>query len=299
MPNPHPSSIAVASTGSGQKTRMFAWLTGTDRSRLLAVYLLSSVENLAVLFQPIALGWAIDGLLRSDWTGLVWFCAQHLSHLAIGTLRRLYDTRLFARLLARSSYKLVLEARNRGIPTSCVAAHSRLLNDCVDFLAIDVPLACSALFSVLGAIIVLGWQSPAIAVLSAILIGPAFLIHRRYACITLAGNRAIHDEQERQVAVIDRAPAPEIQAHFDLLSGWRIRLSDAEALSFAGLECVVLIILATALVRLATPGEATAGSVFAGYRYLVMFLGGLDRVPGIIERVSRFRDIARRVVLDA
>ena len=61
-------------------------------------YALLSLESLLWLIQPLVLGWAINGLLRSDYAGLLAFAAGHLLYLLVSSARRLHETRALSAL---------------------------------------------------------------------------------------------------------------------------------------------------------------------------------------------------------
>ena len=68
------------------------------RGQILFTYLLFVVENLLRLAQPLVIGIAINDLFASSFRGLLLFLGQHTLHLAIGTARQMYDTRVFTRI---------------------------------------------------------------------------------------------------------------------------------------------------------------------------------------------------------
>src|SRR5262245_42779996 len=81
----------------------------------------------------------------------------------------------------------------------------------------------------------------------------------------------------------------------NLLAGWRIKLSDSEAWNFGLMELFVLGLLATALWHYCSAGVVEPGSVFAVFRYVLMFVMGLDSVRMLVQQVSRLRDIGGRM----
>ena len=83
----------LAATPSQCTLRFLFW---QFPGRILLVYVLFSLETGLRLVQPLALGLAINDLLRSSFVGLAIFIAQHLAYLVIGSIQRAYDTRVFA-----------------------------------------------------------------------------------------------------------------------------------------------------------------------------------------------------------
>src|SRR5262249_10249273 len=90
--------------------------------RILGVYGLFNVENLVRLAQPIVLGWAIDGLLRGSWLGVILLAAQHFVAMILTSSRQAIDTRVFAGIYADMVSEVVIDQRGRDVPTGVVAA---------------------------------------------------------------------------------------------------------------------------------------------------------------------------------
>jgi hypothetical protein len=265
------------------------------RLRIITTYVLFNLENLVRLAQPLVLGWAISDLLVGSHRGLVLFVGQHLLHLLLGMGRRMYDTRTFTRIYADLASKLVHEQRASGVETSIVAARSVLSRDMVDFFERDVPGVLFALYSFAGALVMLLFYDGLLALLCLSLLLPLGLINLFYSRRTLHLTGRLNDRLEREVGVVGRAKARELKTHFSLLSRFRIMLSDCEALNFGVMEVFILGLLAVSLVRSCQMPAADAGSIFAVFRYVLMFVMGLDGVPMLVQQISRIRDITRRL----
>ncbi len=128
------------------------------------------------------------------------------------------------------------------------------------------------------------------------LIVPAFWLNRYYSRNTFALNRRLHDELEREVHVIEQGDANGVREHYAAAARWRVRLSDAEAINFSLMEFFILGVLLFSLVRFlrgATPRPA--GDIFAVFRYVLMFIMGMDTVPRLVQQISRLRDIGFRL----
>jgi ABC-type multidrug transport system fused ATPase/permease subunit len=270
-------------------------LFAAHRWRMLATYGLFNLENLLRLAQPLVLGLAIDGLLSGSYLGLLLFIAQHLAHLAISSIRQMYDTRAFTSIYSELATGLVVEQRRREIDISRVAARSALSRSYVDFFEQSVPMVIRAAYSVLGALLMLAWYDWTLLVFCGALILPALLLNAAYGRRTLQLSRRLHDQFEREVDVIGRGRGEEVRAHYDEVGRWRVRLSDAEAINFSLMELFVLAALVGSLVHYCTTAAPGAGDIFAVFRYVLMFIMGLDAVPRLVQQVSRLRDIGFRM----
>ena len=267
----------------------------TYRWRILVTYALLNLENLLRLAQPFVLGLAIDGLLHASCTGLVLFAVQHVAYTLISVLRRLYDMRAFTGIYTDVATRLVREQRGRGVAVSQLAARSALSRAFVDFFELDVPSVLQAVYSVGGAQVMLGLYDWLLVPLCLVLVVPAFVLNWVYGRKTLFLNRGLNDEFEREVTFIAAGDAADVRGHYSRVARWRVRLANWDALNFGLMECFVLALLVTALGRFCLTPGAEAGDIFAVFRYLLMFLMGLDAVPVLVEKVSRLCDIGRRI----
>ncbi len=265
--------------------------------RLLLTYGLFNLENLLALVQPLALGLAINDLLQGSSRGLYLFVLQHFAHLLIGALRRRYDVRVFAGIYADLATRVVVEQRRRQVEVTRIAARSDLSRAFVDFFQRDVPVVLYALYSLVGGLVMLGLYDGLLVPCCLVLVVPAGLLNVVYGRKALVLNGRLHDEYEREIGVIDRGRAEEVRGHYGWVAHWLIKLSDWEALNYGVMDLFTLGLTAVALVRFCTLPGATAGSILAVFRYVLMFTTGLDGVPMMVRQFSRLRDIGRRMEL--
>jgi ABC-type multidrug transport system fused ATPase/permease subunit len=302
MPFARAPGIAVASTSAGGPVARSAPAALTLRSlffahkgRMIFTYALFNVENILRLAQPWVLGWAINDLLRSSYAGLMMFVAQHLAHLLISSFRQMYDTRAFTGIYSELATRLIVEQREQRVDVSRVAARSALSREYVEFFEHHIPLIMRAFYSIVGALVMLGFYDWMLVPLCLALVLPAALLNAAYGRKTLELSGRLHDDLEREVGVIERGNPTEVREHFDAIADRRVRLSDAEAINFSLMELFVLGLMVVALVHFCTTDGARAGDIFAVFRYVLMFLMGLDSVPRLVHQLSRLRDIGTRL----
>lgn len=273
-------------------------LFSSNRRQMLLTYGLFNIENLLRLAQPFVLGWAINDLLRGASLGLWLFVAQHLTHLAIGTFRQMYDTRAFTSVYTDLATRLVVDQRRRAIDVSRVAARSALSREYVEFFERYVPMIMRSGYSVVGALAMLAYYDLWLVPICLALLLPAYVINRRYARQTRRISRRLHDELENEVDVIEPGNHDRVRGHYHAVAGWRIKLSDSEAVNFAAMEFFVLGVLVATLLRFCTTPDADAGRIFAVFRYVLMLIMGFDALPKLVQQLSRLRDIDSRLTTE-
>ena len=114
------------------------------RGRILGVYGLFNLENLLRLAQPIALGWAIDGLQNGSWVGVAVLALQHLAALALTSSRQAIDTRVFGGIYA----DLVVRRRaGAARPGRAASARWRRARACRASSSISSRFTCRPCFA--------------------------------------------------------------------------------------------------------------------------------------------------------
>lgn len=266
-----------------------------NKGRMAVTYLLFNLENLLKLAQPLLIGLAINGLLNGSSVGLLLFVAQHLLHLGISTVRRMYDTRAFTAIYNDLATRLVVEQRKEGVEVSKVSARSSLSRGYIDFFEQQIPLVIRSGYAVLGGLVMLGWYDWSLIPICLVLLCPAVILNARYGKRTLKLSKLLHDQLEEEVEIVKRSDAVEVQSYFKNVGHSRIRLSDAEAINFGMMEFFILAVLAGAMVRFCSLGTPQAGDVFAVFRYIMMFILGMDAIPKIVQQLSKLKDIGSRL----
>jgi len=265
--------------------------------RLLVTYSLFNIENLLRMAQPWVLGWAINDLLNRSYHGLLALVIQHLSHLCIATLRQRFDTRVFTHIYTELATDLVQQQRLEQVDVSRIVARSALSREFVEFFERYVPLVVKASYSVAGALVMLAWYDWVLVPVCLVLLIPCGLFNGIYGRRALRFNRRLHDELEREVDVILQGSGADVREHYTQLARCRIRLSDAEAFNFAAIEFFVLGVMVVALIRFCTSPTVAPGDIFAVFRYVLLFILGLDNAPTLVHQWSRLRDIGRRLMV--
>jgi len=288
---------AAAATPPPTLRALLTGLGGRHRLRLALTYALTVGETLLDVLYPFLTGIAIDAVLAGRWSGVVPLIGAWLTHLAVGLFRHVYDTRVFTLVYADMAAGLVERQRGRGADAAHLAARVALSREVVDFLQADLPAVTASLVHCLGALVMLAALSPWVGLLALAALVPAVLLTRRFGRLSLRLNAALNDRLEREVALIARAPGPVVRRHFaHRLRFWRVRISDAEALVWGGIEVVQIALTLAALAVLAGSGAAaTAGAIYAVLAYVWTYGESVGELPGVVQTLARLKDIAGRL----
>lgn len=268
------------------------------RRRIRTCYALVACENLFELLWPFAIGLAVDGLIRDSWAGVGVFVVLSLAHTAISFIRQRYQTRTFNGLYADVAADLVEKQRHAGVDTASVTGRIELAGEYVEFLDSDIPLAITAGFTVVGSLVMLFFYDVLVGAAAAAIALPVMLVNRRLMARSEGFFEELNDLAEVEVDVIRRGRRAESHRHFGIIGGRWVSLSDAEAASWSIVEVIAIGLWVVALVR-ATSGDVDVGSIIAMIAYVWSFTVGFEEVPGVLQRLTRLRDIKRRLDAEA
>ena len=95
--------------------------------------------------------------------------------------------------------------------------------------------------------------------------------------------------------ILQHEPSDQIEDHYEQLRGWRIRLSNTQAINFGIVETLALLLLALVLVRGCASAATNPGSLLSLMGYVMMLINSLANLPMWIQQFSRLRDIRRRL----
>lgn len=265
------------------------------RQSILVTYGLTILENLFELCYPLVIGLAIDGLLNGSYSSLMILIGTWLAHMITGVGRHVYDTRTFTQIYAKLAAAVVLEQDRQGMPTSLIVARSALSREFVDFFERDIPQIITALFGFVGALVMLTLYDWPIALYCLLLLMPLWVVNQRYAHQSFNLNQKLNDQLENEVNVLAARQPESVQAHYQQLSEWRIRLSNAEAINWGMMEFFVVALFVAALIRTISLPAIQAGDIYAIVSYVWNYRQSLDRVPGLVQQLSRLQDIGARM----
>ncbi len=275
--------------------KLLQTIFGNYRRSILATYTVTLLENLFELFYPSLTGLAVNGLLKHHLAGLGLLLGVWFAHTLTGVFRQRYDTRVFSSIYTDIASRTIVEQGTMGVSTSQIVARSSLSREFVTFFERDVPATVHSVFGLLGALVLLLFYDAWSAAFCLMLLIPLAILNRGYSRRTLALNRGLNNQLEREVNVLTRRNPSRVLGHYRLLGRWRIRLSDAEAKNWGIMEVFSIGLSAAVIIRVASLPHVEPGTIYAMLAYLWNFIASLDHVPTLVQQLSRLKDIARRM----
>ena len=259
----------------------------------LTLFLLTFERVIGVAF-PFVLGVAINELIAGSYRGVILLAALEVSEITIGVIRRLYDTRVYARIYTEVANRT---ARKTDIPVSQRSARLGLARELVDFFEWMLPELLASVIAVIGALAMLFYLLPVvggISIIACLLIGGVFALSSRRI---FALNKLLNNELERQVSMLEsNQPLPR-RRHFGRLARWRIHLSDLEAANF-GVADIVLSGLIIGALLLTVKTGLSVGETFSILTYVLDVVAGMLVLPWTYQQWIRVREISGRITAE-
>lgn len=280
-------------------SRVLERLFRSNYRSILFTYGLTLLENTFELLYPLAIGFAIDQLLKGRYSSIIPFLCTWFSHAITAISRHVYDTRIFTSIYSNLATAMVVEQRKQGALTAQIAARSALSREFVDFFERNIPQIIAGLFGFIGALVMLFIYDVQIGVCCLALLIPLIVINRSYAQKSHGLNQNLNNQLEQEVTVLTQSEVEAVRSHYLLLAKWRVHLSNAEALNYGFMELFTILLAATVLIRTIWIPGIQAGEIYAIISYLWNFLKSLENIPALVQQFSRLQDIGQRMQLSS
>lgn len=265
------------------------------RWQIALTYALNLIENAIELLYPLLIGMTINGLLEKEYEALYMLIGIWFAHTVIAGIRQIYDTRLFARILANIASHMAINLRRDGKESGEVSAQVDMAREYIEFFEIEIPALLTILISLIGSMILLAVFDITAGVIMFAFVLPVGVINYWLTRQSIALNKSINNLQEKQVKRIRRGRNRSIRIHFNVMARWRIRLSNADAAGWSAAELILLIAFVIVLLRLIALPDVNAGVIFASVAYLVNIIDDLEHTPDAVQQIGRLIDIRNRI----
>ena len=263
------------------------------RPRVALTFALVLLEAGGMLLFPLFIGFAVNGLVDDDHSGVVALAGLGVVVLLIGSGRRLYDTRTYARIYEDVANETVARERQAGTEVSAVTARANLLREVVEFLENSMPEIVASVIGVGGSLVILATLDLGVFLASVGLLVLVVVVYAATGRLNLRLNAGYNDELERQVDALSDGPTV-VHRHFVRLMRWNIRLSDLETANFAVIFIGIIALLFYSPIAL-VEGDVEAGTVLAGLMYVFQYTESLLALPYFAQQAIRLQEISTRL----
>ncbi len=247
-----------------------------------------------ILF-PLVIGRAIDSVLADSTRGLYEFAVLGIVTMGIAVVRRLVDSRAYARIYVTLGEEMAESAA--GSSTSTRTARLGMLREIVEFFENSLPELINAVLGLVGTVLILAALNVPVFLGCLVIAVATVVLYALTGTLTMRYNRGLNDEHERQVDAVDSGDPGRLATHLRAMMRWNIRLSDLEAANF-GINWVFMIALLVFAVSAATTETAEYGAVFAIVMYVFQFVESMLMLPFFYQQWLRLREISGRLAAE-
>jgi ABC-type bacteriocin/lantibiotic exporter with double-glycine peptidase domain len=260
-----------------------------------ATYGLTLLEKACLLVYPMLTGIAVDNLLKQQYQGLFALVSVWLLRLGITFFRQRYDTRVFMGIYAKIATHTAISQQQRGHTLSRISGRVELVRDIVNFFEYEIPAVFHNIVSVVGSLVMLFIYDVEAGLIALGVLLPMTLANAWYWRKALRVNKALNNQIEREVAIIETQRSSAISRHFGLLSRWRVALSDSHANTWVITEAATVFALIFILLDFTQSPGFSAGAIYAVLAYTHDYLMGLNDAPNVVNNIARLKDVQQRL----
>jgi len=262
---------------------------------IVITYGLTFLENIFELLYPFIIGITIDGLFQENYHSLITLAILWLIHTITEIGRNIYDTYTFTQIYNHLAIEIVLGQVQQGIPTSQIVARSALSREFVNFFEQDIPRIITALFGLVGALVMLTFYDLQIAFYCLLLLLPIVPINITYARKSLLLNHHLNNQLESEVDILAVCQPEKVEKHYTALANYQIKLSNNTAINWGIMEIFIIILFITILIRTVSLSSKQPGDIYAIISYAWNYRQSLDIIPTLVQQLSRLQDISDRL----
>jgi hypothetical protein len=185
--------------------------------------------------------------------------------------------------------------REAGTSSGKLVARSVLLREIVDFFERDIPDIFALVIAFVGSLLMLALFDWHIDVVALVMMIPVLVLNGLTWRPISRLNHGINNNLERQTRMISNGSLTALAKHFRFLRLLRVKTSDIEAKTWVMIELCVLLASIYVLIYTASIPAIQSGTIFSIVTYFWNFQESLDRLPVLMQSVSRVKDILHRI----
>ncbi|MGB1255521.1 MAG: ABC transporter six-transmembrane domain-containing protein [Thiolinea sp.] len=258
-------------------------------------FLLVVIESLLGILYPLFIGFAINDLIAGSYEGIFKLLGLGCLSLVIGSLRRLYDTRAYAKISRIIFPEMIAAERKKGSSVSVISARSDLLAEFVDFLENSLPEIVGAVISLLGVIVIVATLNINVFFACVLILSLVLVIYLLSGKFNYSLNKGLNDQLEKEVSVIQKDKPAAVSRHYLLLMRWKVKLSDLETLNYFILWLGIIALFIYTPIAVIESGVTDYGLVMSIFMYIVDYIDRTVTFPVYIQQLIRLQEISRRL----
>ena len=262
--------------------------------KLILTFALVLAENGLFLAYPIFASFAINAIMQGNTLNALIYALFVLIAWLVGAIRRRVDTQVFANIYAKLAVNVIMNEKQNAKDDSAIIARVALSREFVNFFETHFPMFFTSIISIIGSAFMLIFVEPKVAVVCFAVMTFFLIFLPRYIKKNDDLYLRLNDRLEKEAKVIGVFNKSTLNRHYDVVSKFRIAISNREAMSYFIIGISASLLFLVAIIVLSSQ-QTNAGHIYSVMTYIWNFVISLDDSPKLIEEFSNLKDIGKRI----
>jgi len=262
--------------------------------KLILTFALVLAENGLFLAYSIFAGFAINAIIQGNTLNALIYALFVLIAWLVGAIRRRVDTQVFANIYAKLAVNVIMNEKQNAKDDSAIIARVALSREFVNFFETHFPMFFTSVISIIGSAFMLIFVEPKVAVACFVVMTFFLIFLPRYIKKNDDLYLRLNDRLEKEAKVIGAFNKSTLNRHYDVVSKFRIAISNREAMSYFIIGISASLLFLVAIIVLSSQ-QTNAGHIYSVMTYIWNFVISLDDSPKLIEEFSNLKDIGKRI----
>ena len=269
-------------------------IAAEHNKKLFLTFAFVLAENGLFLAYPIFAGYAINAIMQGNTLNALIYALFVLIAWLVGAIRRRVDTQVFANIYAKLAVNVIMNEKQNAKDDSAIIARVALSREFVNFFETHFPMFFTSVISIIGSAFMLIFVEPKVAVACFIVMTFFLIFLPRYIKKNDDLYLRLNDRLEKEAKVIGVFNKSTLNRHYDVVSKFRIAISNREAMSYFIIGISASLLFLVAIIVLSSQ-QTNAGHIYSVMTYIWNFVISLDDSPKLIEEFSNLKDIGKRI----
>lgn len=251
------------------------------------------LENIGRILFPLLMWYALDGVLQWNNYRLWWLWAVWIMTGLIGSVRRWYDSRVYAKIYEQLAHGMI--ERQQNITASQKTARLALLNETIETFEQSIPELIAQTMWLVWWLIIIATLNITIFWACLCLFLIIFGLYRWRSKDITFYSAAYNDTLEKQVDIITSNKDTEFRTHVHELMQRNIKLSDIETKNFWISWMIVMWLLVFSIFTAVKWGIVEYGALFSLIMYVFQTVESILSMPLFYQQWLRIKEIIARL----
>ena len=269
-------------------------IANEHNKKLILTFALVLAENGLFLAYPIFAGFAINAIMQGNTLNALIYALFVLIAWLVGAIRRRVDTQVFANIYAKLAVNVIMNEKQNAKDDSAIIARVALSREFVNFFETHFPMFFTSVIPIIGSAFMLIFVEPKVAVACFAVMTFFLIFLPRYIKKNDDLYLRLNDRLEKEAKVIGAFNKSTLNRHYDVVSKFRIAISNREAMSYFIIGISASLLFLVAIIVLSSQ-QTNAGHIYSVMTYIWNFVISLDDSPKLIEEFSNLKDIGKRI----